>query len=49
MLVTMEFSLIKVKITVFESICDSQKASVMAFAAGGVHYDDGTAAQADEG
>lgn len=45
----MEFSLIKVKITVFESICDSRKASVMVFAAGGVHYDDGAAAQADEG
>lgn len=48
-LVTMEFSLIKAKITVFESICDSRKASVMVFASGGVHYDDGAAAQADEG
>lgn len=35
MQVTMEFSLIKAKITVFESICDSRKASVMVFASGG--------------
>lgn len=35
MQVTMEFSLIKAKITVSESICDSRKASVMVFASGG--------------